>query len=131
MTLHSCKALFNHLSPLSPGRPQRIHHVLYSLYTTPYSIIKSPVDHTLHIVSLGWSPSTSPGGVTGKIIYLKELTPIKIDEQKAELAGAIVLFDDASLGAQPKFDVIFSALYHLRSLAPMASPLGSRTALNP
>jgi carboxypeptidase Q len=82
--------------------------------------IVTPVDHTLHIVSLGWSPSTPPGGVTGKIVYLRALTPAQIDEQKAELTGAIVLFDQASLGEQPKFDVIFSALEHLRSLGPMA-----------
>lgn len=82
--------------------------------------IVTPVDHTLHIVSLGWSPSTPPGGVTGNVVYLRALSATNIDEQKAELTGAIVLFDDASLGAKPKFDVIFSALEHLRALGPMA-----------
>jgi hypothetical protein len=59
--------------------------------------IVSPVNHTLHIVSLGWSPSTPPEGLTGKVIYVKELSPSKIDEQQSELAGAIVLLDRASL----------------------------------
>ena len=82
--------------------------------------IVSPVDHTLHIVSLGWSPSTPPEGVTGKVFYLKDLTPAKVDEQKAELAGAIVLLDRASMGEKRKLDVIFAALEHLRSLGPVA-----------
>jgi len=82
--------------------------------------IVSPVDHTLHIVSLGWSPSTPPTGLTGKVFYVKELTVAKIDEQKAELSGVLVLLDHASLGEKPKLDVIFSALEHLRSLGPMA-----------
>jgi len=82
--------------------------------------IVSPVDHTLHIVSLGWSPSTPPDGVTGKVVYVKELTVAKLDEQKSKLAGAIVLVDHASLGEKPKLDVIFSALEHLRSMGPLA-----------
>jgi hypothetical protein len=82
--------------------------------------ILAPVDHILHIVSLGRSPSTPPGGVTGKIVYVKDLTAAKLDEQKSELTGAIVLFDHASLGEKPKLDVIFSALEHLASLRPLA-----------
>jgi hypothetical protein len=82
--------------------------------------IESPVDHILHIVSLGWSPSTPPGGVTGKVVYIKQLTAAKLDEQKAELPGAIALIDHASLGEKPKLDVILSGLDHLRSLGPLA-----------
>jgi carboxypeptidase Q len=82
--------------------------------------IVSPLDHTLHMVSLGWSPSTPPGGITGKVVYVKQLTAAKLDEQKSELNGAIALLDHASLGEKPKFDVIFSALEKLRSLRPMA-----------
>jgi carboxypeptidase Q len=82
--------------------------------------IVSPVDHTLHIVSLGWSPSTPPEGLTGKISYVKAFTAASIDEQKSELTGAIVLLDHASLGEKVSFDVILSALEHVRSLRPMA-----------
>jgi carboxypeptidase Q len=82
--------------------------------------IVSPVNHTLHIVSLGWSPSTPPEGLTGKVIYVKELSPSKIDEQQSELAGAIVLLDRASLGEKLKFDVIFPALERLNSIGPLA-----------
>ena len=82
--------------------------------------ISSPVDHTLHIVSLGWSPSTPPGGVTGKVVYVKQLTVAELDQQKSELTGAIALLDHASLGEKPKLDVIFSALEKLRALGPLA-----------
>jgi carboxypeptidase Q len=82
--------------------------------------IVSPVDHALHIVSLGWSPSTPRGGVTGKIVYVKLLTPEKIEEQKSELTGAIALFDHASLGEKPPVQVLVSALEYLRSIGPMA-----------
>ena len=82
--------------------------------------IVAPVDHILHIVSLGWSPSTPPGGVTGKVVYIKELTPAKLDEQKADLTGAIVLLDRASLGEKPKLDAILGGVEHLRSLEPLA-----------
>ncbi len=82
--------------------------------------ISSPVDHTLHMVSLGWSPSTPPGGITGKVVYVKQLTVAGLDEQKSELNGAIVLLDHASLGEKPKLDVIFSALEKLSALGPLA-----------
>lgn len=83
-------------------------------------LIVSPVDHTLHIISLGWSPSTPPGGVTGKIVYIKQLTTEKLEEQKSELIGSIALFDHASLGEKPTLNVIISALEYLRSLEPLA-----------
>jgi len=82
--------------------------------------IISPVEHTLHIVSLGWSPSTPADGVTGKVVYIKELNTEKLEEQKSELKGAVVLFDRASLGENPALNVTVSALLKLRSLEPLA-----------
>ena len=46
--------------------------------TPANGLIVSPVDHTLHIFSLGWSPSTPIGGVTGKVVYIKQLTVRKL-----------------------------------------------------
>ncbi len=63
-------------------------------------LIVSPVDHTLHIVSLGWSPSTPTGGVTGKIVYVKQLTIEKLEEQKSELIGSIALFRSRQCGRE-------------------------------
>ena len=82
--------------------------------------IVSPVEHTLHIVSLGWSPSTLADGVTGRVVYIKELTAEKLEEQKSELKGAVALFDRASLGEKPALSVTVSALLKLRSLKPLA-----------
>jgi carboxypeptidase Q len=82
--------------------------------------IVSPVEHTLHIVSLGWSPSTPPGGITGKIVYVKELTVAKLEDQKSELKGAIALFDRASFGDKFTINGILEALEYLRSLGPIA-----------
>ena len=82
--------------------------------------IVSPVEHTLHIVSLGWSPSTPTDGVTGKVVYIKQLTAEKLEEQQSELKGAIALFDRASLGERPALNVTVSALLKLRSLKPLA-----------
>ena len=82
--------------------------------------IVSPVEHAFHIVSLGWSPSTPAGGVTGNVVYVKHLAAEQLDEQKAELKGAIALFDRESLGEKSNLLGILSALDHLRSLGPLA-----------
>lgn len=59
----------------------------------------APREQTLHMVSEGWSPSTPPGGVRGKVVYLADLRPAAVRAQARELAGAIVLVDEASIGA--------------------------------
>jgi len=55
--------------------------------------ILTPVHHTLHIYSVGWCPSTAPGGVTGEVVYVPSLAHDALDAQKAQLAGKIALFD--------------------------------------
>jgi len=82
--------------------------------------IVSPVQHTLHIVSLGWSPSTLRDGVTGNVVYIKQLSAEKLEEQKSELKGAIAFFDRASLGEKPALGDMVAALVKLRSLEPLA-----------
>jgi hypothetical protein len=82
--------------------------------------ILAPVVHTLSIVSLGWSPSTPPGGISGDVVYVKELTPEKVDEQAGQLAGAIALIDKASVGEKPDLPLLLQALEHLRSTHPKA-----------
>ncbi len=82
--------------------------------------IVSPVEHALHIVSLGWSPSTPAGGMAGRVVYVKQLTEAKLDEQRSELSGSIALIDHASLGEKPAYEAILAALEHLRSFGPLA-----------
>ena len=80
----------------------------------------SPVEHTLHIYSVGWSPSTPPGGVKGEVVYVKSIVPADLDAQKDKLHGAVALLDEASFGEKPKLDATFTGVEHLRSLGPAA-----------
>ncbi len=56
-----------------------------------------PHEQRLHIESDGWSVSTPPGGVRGKVFYLNSLTPEAVTAQAAQIKGAIVLVDRSSL----------------------------------
>jgi hypothetical protein len=80
----------------------------------------SPVEHTLHIYSVGWSPSTPHGGVKGDVVYVKSITPADLDAQKETLRGAVALVDEASFGEKAKLNAVFTGLEHLRSLGPAA-----------
>jgi hypothetical protein len=82
--------------------------------------LTSPVDHQLHIYSLGWSPSTPKQGIKGEIVYLPSIIPADIDKQKDKLRGAIVLIDPSSFGPKPRIDNIFKGIEHLQSLGPAA-----------
>ena len=78
--------------------------------------ILTPVQHELHIYSVGWGPSTPPHGVEGEVIYVPSMDIAALDQQKAQLAGAVALIDDASFSAAHSADQIFPAIQHLRSL---------------
>ena len=82
--------------------------------------IEKPVVHTLHIYSLGWSPSTTPQGIEGEVVYVVSFLPDKLDAQGPKLAGKIALFDSGSFGEKPKLGEILSGLDKLLSFSPMA-----------
>lgn len=82
--------------------------------------IVKPVEHHLHIYSLGWSPSTPKDGVAGGGLYVPSLLPDALDAQKAQIAGAIALVDRSSLGEKPAIDTILAGIEHLNSLSPAA-----------
>ncbi|MGH9519854.1 MAG: M20/M25/M40 family metallo-hydrolase, partial [Terriglobales bacterium] len=58
-----------------------------------------PHPQALHLVSEGWSPSTPPGGVRGPVLYLADVRPGEVRAAARQIAGAIVLLDEASLRA--------------------------------
>ena len=87
--------------------------------------ILSPVDHTLHIYSSGWSPSTPAGGVQGGVIYLKSFDPKSIDQQRSEIPGNIIFFDRETLGEHPDFDTVLTGIEHIERLKPQALITGS------
>jgi hypothetical protein len=80
--------------------------------------ILEPRLQTLHIYSLGWSPSTPEGGVKGNVIYLPQLTNEAIDGQRDKLRGSIILIDMKSFGEKPSFSQILKSLDHLKGLSP-------------
>ena len=82
--------------------------------------IVKPVEHQLHIYSLGWSPSTPAKGVEGEVIYVASILPPDLDAQKAKLSGAIALLDKSSFGEKPAIDKIFAGLERLRLFSPAA-----------
>jgi hypothetical protein len=61
--------------------------------------ILTPHEQRLHLESDGWSPSTPPGGVRGKIFYLSALTPETVKAQAAGIKDAVVLLDEDSFKA--------------------------------
>jgi carboxypeptidase Q len=82
--------------------------------------ILAPIGRQLHIYSMGWSPSTPPGGVEGEVFYVPSMEIAGLDRQKPQLAGTIALIDDASFSAAQSIDKMFPALDHLRSLGVRA-----------
>jgi carboxypeptidase Q len=82
--------------------------------------IVKPIEHQLHIYSLGWSPSTPEKGVEGEVIYVASTLPADLDAQKATLSGAIALLDESSFGEKPTIEKNVVALDHLRSFLPAA-----------
>jgi carboxypeptidase Q len=82
--------------------------------------IVSPVDHQLHIYSLGWSPSTPKEGLTGEVVYVPSFLPDALDAQKAQLAGKIVLVDGSSYGEKRTLDGILGGYERLASFSPAA-----------
>jgi len=95
--------------------------------------ILEPRLQTLHIYSIGWSPSTPEGGIKGNVIYLPQLTNEALDAQRDKLRGNIILFDLASLGEQPTITQILKSLAHLNDFAAQAilfvgGPNGSESA---
>ena len=82
--------------------------------------IVKPVEHKLHIYSVGWSPSTQKDGVKGEVVYVPSLASSALDAQKTKLLGAVALLDDSSFGEKPTMDKIMEGFQQLRSFSPAA-----------
>jgi carboxypeptidase Q len=53
----------------------------------------APVARMLRVGSVGWGPSTPPGGVRGDVILISDLSPATLRSQSAHLKDRIVLVD--------------------------------------
>ena len=82
--------------------------------------ITAPRLQTLHIYSLGWSPSTPDAGIQGDIVYIPHFTPENVDTLKDKIRGHIVLLDNSSFGDEPTFVQILKSLDRLATYSPQA-----------
>ncbi len=60
----------------------------------------APMSRHLYIESLGWSPSTPPGGVKGDILVVSDISPEKIKSQAGQIKGHIVMLDTEKILAE-------------------------------
>ncbi|MDE3106207.1 MAG: M20/M25/M40 family metallo-hydrolase, partial [Acidobacteriota bacterium] len=80
--------------------------------------ITTPRTQTLHIYSMGWSPSTPPGGVTGEVFYLPTIGAA--DTFKDRIAGHIVLIDNDTLGRGAGIAALVRDVAHVVEQKPLA-----------
>jgi carboxypeptidase Q len=62
--------------------------------------VLAPLEHILHVDSLGWSISTPKGGVSSRVVLLKDVTPQAIKFATQEISGHIVMLDTQSIFAK-------------------------------
>ncbi|WP_426702382.1 M20/M25/M40 family metallo-hydrolase [Rhodanobacter sp. Col0626] len=87
----------------------------------------APRRQILHLQSLGWSPSTPLKGITGKVVYVKDvLNASSLRAQAAEIRGNIALVDQASfaLNGPLPLGTLIANLQSLSSLGAKALIMG-------
>ncbi len=62
--------------------------------------ITSPVERTLHIQSLGWTPSTPPGGIKGEVKELDDISSEHIKQESDDIRGHIIMLDLSKVFAE-------------------------------
>jgi carboxypeptidase Q len=82
--------------------------------------VLSPVNHTLHLWSYGWSPSTPAKGVESELVYLPSFTEEGVRKMRDQVHGKIVFFDFSSLPQPMVIAKYFRAANALASLEPAA-----------
>jgi hypothetical protein len=88
----------------------------------------APLERTLHLESLGWSPSTPAGGVRGEIYLLPDLSRDFIKREAGKIKGRIVLLDLAALlkdGGYGAFSRLVAAQQLLKDAGAAAAVVGS------
>ena len=89
--------------------------------------IVAPAAHPLRVLSVGWGPSTSPGGIRGDLVLVSDVSPSALRSQSAQLENRIVLvdFEKAVPPDQPL------AFAHLRESYALFRDLGVQAVLLP
>jgi carboxypeptidase Q len=60
----------------------------------------TPIVRPLHLESLGWSPSTPPGGIKGEVVVIDNVYADNIKAQPDRIRGRIVILDTAKIFAE-------------------------------
>lgn len=72
-------------------------------------MLVAPLARPLNVASMGWSPSTPPGGVQGQVVVVSDVSPDKLKDT-SPFRGKIVLLDASKIFAEgwikvlPKLD---------------------------
>lgn len=93
----------------------------------------SPMNRPLHIESLGWAPSTPPGGVKGGIVLIDDVSADAIKVKAAQIKGKIVLLDFQKIfeeGEWKAFPALMASAQLLKDAGALAVINPSRTENN-
>jgi hypothetical protein len=69
----------------------------------------APMEKTINIQSLGWTPSTPSGGISGEIAILQSFSPEKVKEQADGFKGKILLVDPNTAFPEGRFAALVRA----------------------
>lgn len=96
----------------------------------------SPLSRPLYLASLGWSPSTPPGGVQGSVVVVADVAADTLRSRAAELRGKIVLLDTTKIYAEghgkamPKVQAAWLAFQKAGVLAVLTQDRENNNVLN-
>jgi carboxypeptidase Q len=89
-------------------RSYGIQNVRLEPFTIPHGWVRgtadgqllSPLPRSLYLESLGWAPSTPPGGIKGDAVIIDTVSPDSINAQADRIKGKIVFLDVAKIFAE-------------------------------
>ena len=96
----------------------------------------SPLSRPLYVASLGWAPSTPPGGVQGAVAIVADVAPGALKSREAELRGKIVFLDTSKIYAEgygkalPKLEAAWIAFHKDGVLAAVMPDREKSNVLN-
>ncbi|MBZ5612486.1 MAG: M28 family peptidase [Acidobacteriia bacterium] len=96
----------------------------------------APLSRPLYVASLGWAPSTPPGGVRGPVVIVADLSRDALKSREAELHGKIVFLDTSKIFAEgygkalPKLEAAWVAFQKGGVLAAIMSDREKSNVLN-
>ena len=89
--------------------------------------VVKPAERPLRVGSVGWGPSTPPGGVRGDVILVSDLAPAALRARSAQLKNRILLVE-LERALPPDQPLAFA---HLRESFPLFRDLGVQAVLLP